>query len=135
MKGYLQYIDFMRIYRSPKGRYKVSNGLLLSSDRLCVPNIYLRKELLHDFHTIACPGYLGEKDTSKTKSVLFLENPPQRFSGLCQNMLNVSTNKRPFGLLQPIEPPDSKWSVVTMDIIGPLPETKDRNRHILNVVD
>ena len=46
-----------------------------------------------------------------------------------------SRNSKPFGLLQPIDPTDSKWSVITMNFIGLLPETKKGNRHILNVVD
>ena len=34
-----------------------------------------------------------------------------------------------------MDPSESKWSVIAMDFIGPLPETKKGNRHILYVVD
>ena len=46
---------------------------------------------------------------------------------------------RPYGLLQPNEPPEKPWQVVSMDFVGPLPESKDENgvsyENIFVVVD
>jgi hypothetical protein len=46
---------------------------------------------------------------------------------------------RPYGLLQPNQPPEGAWQVVSMDFIGPLPESRDENgvvyENILVVVD
>ena len=52
---------------------------------------------------------------------------------MCQK--TKSRNTKPFELLQPIAAADDNWSVITMDFIGPLPETKNGNRHVLNKVD
>ena len=52
---------------------------------------------------------------------------------ICQQ--TKSRNKKPFGLLQPIDPPSEKWSVLTIDFIEPLPKTKHGNSSILNVSD
>ena len=51
---------------------------------------------------------------------------------ICQQ--TKARNHKPFGLLQPIEPPSNKWEVITMDFVIPLPETKNGNSGILNVV-
>jgi hypothetical protein len=46
---------------------------------------------------------------------------------------------KPYGLLQPNKPPEKPWQVVSMDFIGPLPESKDENEvcyeNIFVVVD
>ena len=34
---------------------------------------------------------------------------------------------KPYGLLQPNEPPEKPWQVISMDFVGPLPESKDEN--------
>ena len=51
---------------------------------------------------------------------------------ICQQ--TKARNHKPYGLLLPIEPPESKWEVITMDFIIPLPQTKNGNSGILNVV-
>ena len=43
-------------------------------------------------------------------------------------------NHKPYGLLLPIEPPKSKWEVIAMDFVVPLPETKNGKSWILNIV-
>ncbi len=51
---------------------------------------------------------------------------------VCQQ--TKARNHKPYGLLQPIEPPESKLEVITMDFIIPFPQTKHGNSGILNVV-
>ena len=50
----------------------------------------------------------------------------------CQQM--KAHNRKPYGLPEPIKPPESKWEAVTMDFVIPLPETAKGNSCILNVV-
>ncbi len=51
---------------------------------------------------------------------------------ICQK--TKARNHKPYGLLQPIEPPESNWDVTTMDFSLPLPKTKNGDSGILNVV-
>ena len=46
-----------------------------------------------------------------------------------------SQNTKPFGLLQPIALLDVKWPVIIMEFIDPIYNTRNSNRHILNVND
>ena len=71
LNGYLRDPDFMRIYRSPNGRFTVSEELLYFKDRLCVPKLPLSNELLHDFHIIANSGHFGERNIRHKLSQLY----------------------------------------------------------------
>ena len=51
----------------------------------------------------------------------------------CQQI--KALNRKPYGLLQPIELPKSNREVITMDFVLQLPENKTSNSRILNVVD
>ena len=44
------------------------------------------------------------------------------------------SQQQPLGELQPTEVPERPWKIITMDFIGPLPESRGNNM-ILNVVD
>ena len=126
--------------KSTKGRLSVKDGLLYSKHKLFIRNIPLRNENLRNFHEIASAGHLGERKTRHKLSRLYYWKSLRkdvaeyvRSRPLCQK--TKSHNSKPFGLLQPIDPPDSRWSVITMAFIGPLPETNKCNKHVLNVVD
>ena len=49
-------------------------------------------------------------------------------------LINEGSEYKTIRALQPIEPPRTEWSVINMDFIAPLPEAKNENRNILNVV-
>ena len=51
----------------------------------------------------------------------------------CQR--NKPSTQKPFGLLNPIEPPLDKFETYSMDFIGPLPKTPAGNNGILVIVD
>ena len=139
-RGYTRDKELRRIYNSPRGKYTKENKLLYYNGRLCIPNIPLRKDLLHDFHSIASSGHLGEKKTRQSLSRNYfwksLRKDVYHYVKGCRVCQQTKArNTKPYGLLQPIEPPSSKWSIITMDFIGPLPMTKNGSVHILNVVD
>ena len=52
---------------------------------------------------------------------------------LCQR--NKTSTQKPFGLLNPIEPPLNKFQCYSMDFISPLPVTKNKDNAILVIVD
>ena len=52
---------------------------------------------------------------------------------ICQRIKH--STQKPFGLLNPIPPPDNKFDTYTMDFIGPLPITKTGFDGILVIVD
>ena len=118
----------------------MKDGSLDFNQRLYVPNISLRNELLHDFHQIASAGHLEERKIRHRISQLYycktLRNDVSEYvksCSICQK--TKSRNTKLFGLRQPIAHLDAKWSVITMDFSGPLPETKNGLRRILNVAD
>ena len=138
--GYGTDPEFRRIYARPKGSFSVRNGLLYYKERLCIPHIALRTEILHDFHAAASSGHLGSTKTKhRVQQHYHWKNLPKDINDyvagcrVCQQ--TKARNQKPFGLLQPIEPPTTKWSVITMDFIGPLPKTKHGHTSILNVCD
>ena len=51
----------------------------------------------------------------------------------CQRTKN--STQKPFGLLNPIPPPDDKFQTISLDFIGPLPTTKNGFDGILVMVD
>jgi hypothetical protein len=51
----------------------------------------------------------------------------------CQRTKN--STQTPLGLLQPLKPPNERWTSITMDFIIPLPKTQNGNTGIFVVVD
>ena len=138
--GYLEDAQFQKTIRKPKGKYVRKGNLLYYNNRLCIPDIPLRKSILHDFHDLACSGHLGERKTRHRVSRLYywktLRKDVQDYVASCYTCQRTKAkNKKPYGLLQPIDPPKQKWSVITMDFVGPLPKTKNGYTSILNVID
>ena len=131
--------QFKEMLRQPQKPFERRDGLLYYGERLCVPEGEVRTKLLHDHHSTPCTGHLGE---SKTLNRLLpkyywknMRETVKQYIKSCHSCQQIkSRNHKPFGLLQPIEPPKSKWDVITMDFIVPLPTTKNGNSGILTVV-
>ena len=51
----------------------------------------------------------------------------------CQR--NKSSNRRPYGLMQPLEIPDHRWHTVTMDFVFDLPQSASGHDGIMVIVD
>lgn len=131
--------SFKKILRQPTEPFEIRKGLLFRGSRLCIPKGEIRNQLLHDYHSTPGTGHLGESKTLNRLTPKYywkgMRNTVKEFVKSCRTCQQIkSRNHKPFGLLQPIEPPETKWDVITMDFITPLPETKNGNSGILNVV-
>lgn len=137
---YTQDPEFSAHYKAPENPYKVQDKMLFREDKLCIPKGKFRTDLLHDHHASPNTGHLGEvKTRHRVKPHYYWKDLRKdihdyvKSCRICQQ--TKARNHRPYGLLQPIDPPDTKWTTITMDFITPLPQTKQGHNGILNVVD
>ena len=99
------------------------------SKRLCIPNIPLRKILLHDNHDSSTSGHLGFEKTYENISKSFfwpkISIDVKNYVSSCDAcQRNKSSTQSKAGLLQPLPIPDAPWETVTMDFVVQLPKTK-----------
>ena len=139
VEGYKNDPDFKHLIENPIEPFRVKDGLLYLSNKLCIPAGKIRTKLLHDYHSIPSAGHLGEFKTRNRIQNLYhwknLRQTVRDFVSTCKVCQQVkSPNHKPFGFLQPIDPPTTKWQVVTMDFIVPLPETITGFSGIMTVV-
>ena len=139
-KEYLLDPEFKNKLDNPPKNFTLENGLLFFKDRLCVPQGQYRLKLLHDKHEVPSSGHLGYKKTLKrVQEKYYWKNMSKTISDyvascdICQRTKSI--NHKPFGLLQPLEPPSGKWTHITMDFVKPLPKTANGNIGIFVVVD
>ena len=120
--------------------YQKREGLLYREGKLCVPEGAFRKRLLYDYHDVPSAGHLGPKKTYlRLKDKYYwkgMSTTVQLYVTSCNECQRTkSKTTKPQGLLQPLKPPEQKWSSITMDFITPLPKTKSGHSAILVVVD
>ena len=132
--------EFRSMFRNPSGYFTKKDSLLYYRNRLCVPRGNFRKNLLHDYHTVPITGHLGSRKTYLRLQPDYywkgLKATIEKFVASCSTCQETkSQNHRPFGYLKPLQPPESKWTDVTMDFITPLPKTPRNHTGLLNVVD
>lgn len=120
-------------------KFKFSNDLWYHNHQIVVPES-MRHELLTNHHDSFQAGHFGWKRTEDLITRQFWW-PAIRTDIMnhCKNCLECqkhkSSNKRPFGLLNPLEIPDTRWHTVTMDFIMGLPCSTYGNNAILVFVD
>lgn len=112
-EGYSKDPEFQRIFIKPTLLFTKKEGLIYFKDKLFIPNIPLRNDLLHDFHTIAYMGHLGETNTRRRLSNLYywknLRKDINKYVTGCRTCQQTkSNNKKLYGLLQLKEPPTTK---------------------------
>lgn len=95
---------------------------------------------MHDKHEIPASGHLGRKKTLRRLRENYhwknMSRTVAKYVASCDTCQKTkSSNHKPFGLLQPLEPPTSKWTHITMDFVKRLPKTNKGNSGILVVVD
>ena len=138
-EGYKNDPEFKDILLDPKEPYLLREGLLYRDKKLCIPKGDIRTKLLHEYHSTPSSGHLGETKTRNKIYPLYywkdLRNTVREFVSTCQVCQQTkSRNHKPFGFLKPIDPPETKWQVITMDFIAPLPKTRSGFSGILTVV-
>ena len=117
------------------------NGLWLKEGKIVVPHAGdLRTQLITELHDCPYSGQCGITKTVKLTRKSYwwpslhedvLEHV--RLCATCQK--NKPRTQLPAGLLQPVELPEDRWQVVTMDFITQLPRTKAGHDAILVMVD
>lgn len=132
--------EFSQIHKNPRAPFEKRNSLLYFDEKLCVPKGLYRSMLLHDHHCTPSSGHLGVKKTNLRitpnyhwKSIRKDIKSYVKSCLVCQR--TKALNQKPYGLLQPLEPPKNKWTHLTMDFITPLPKSKNGHTGILVVVD
>lgn len=128
--------------RHAYARYRWRDGFLYyKDDRICVPRIaQLRQNILHDHHDAPIAGHLGVDKTYLAIRRHFhwpaLYNTVYRYVTSCDAcQRNKDINRRPAGLLQPLDIPTRPWESVSMDFITHLPRTNTGHDALFVVVD
>ena len=139
IEGYKADPEFKDVLVNTKEPYLVKDGLLYRHSKLCIPRGEIRNKILHDYHATPSSGHLGETKTRNRIYPLYywrdLRETVRDFVSTCHTCQQTkSRNHKPFGFLKPINPPETKWQVITMDFIVPLPKTKNGFTGIMNVV-
>jgi len=132
--------EFQEVYKSPKNSFRKENNLLYYKERLCVPKGTYRLQLLHDHHDTPQSGHLGVKKTCHRIATKYywkkMKQTIREYVTSCDTCQRTKApNHKPFGLLQPLEPPSGKWTHITMDFVTPLPKTRKGNTGMFVVVD
>ena len=132
--------EFKRLIDKPRGPFQKTDSLLYKNDKLCIPKGVFRIKLLHDYHSTPNTGHLRIKKTyQRLKQEYYWKNMKktiQDYVKSCYSCQRIKgTNYKPFGLLQPLQPPIAKWTHITMDFVTPLPKTARNNQGLFNVVD
>ena len=139
MKAYRHGPDFREIIQRPKELLEIPNGMLYRELRLCISQGDVRNKLLHDYHSTTTTGHLGKNKNLYRLLLKYywknIRNTVWGYIRSCQKYQQIKArNHKTYKILHPTEPPKSKWDVITMDFVLPLPETKNRNGGIVNVV-
>lgn len=118
-----------------------SNGLLYQhKDCIYVPNNReLRSKILHEVHSAPTGGHLGvAKTQARLCRYFYWQGQRQEVQQFIESCVPCCSNKAstqaPAGLLQPLEIPKRRWDHVSLDFIGPLPETLQSKHDMLLVV-
>jgi hypothetical protein len=120
-------------------KYQAESGYWTYHGRIVVPES-MRSEIISLHHANVVSGHFGASRTLDLLSRQFwwpqMKESVQNYVQSCMScQRNKSSNKRPFGLLNPLEIPDSRWHTVTMDFIMDLPITSLGHDAILVFVD
>jgi RNase H-like domain found in reverse transcriptase/Reverse transcriptase (RNA-dependent DNA polymerase)/Integrase zinc binding domain/Retroviral aspartyl protease len=135
--------ECLNLLRDPaRYHYELRGGLLLRhpDSGIYVPNDKrIRTQLLYEAHDAATGGHFGANKTHAKLAQNFywprMARDVAQYVSTCTKCLaNKSSNQRPAGLLQSIEPV-CKGHTITLDFIGPVPTSTRGKNFILVIVD
>ena len=114
-------------------------GLWFYRGRIVIPR-GAREAVLAAHHDSADAGHFGMDRTYDLISRQYIwagmTNDIREYIGRCAHcQRNKASHQRPYGLLNPLDIPDSRWETVTMDFITDLPATSGGHDAILVFVD
>jgi hypothetical protein len=120
-------------------KYHKETGYWTYQGRIVVPES-MRAEIMTEHHANRVSGHFGWARTLELISRRFwwpkLRESVQEYVQTCAScQRNKASTKRPFGLLNPIPIPDTRWHTVTLDFIMDLPVSASGNDAILVLVD
>jgi hypothetical protein len=100
----------------------------------------LQNKVMELHHDEATSGHLG---TAKTLDLIQrhfwwpnMKESVQEYCKTCDScQKNKSSRQKPFGLLSPLDVPDTRWETVTMDFIMDLPLTSAGHNALMVIVD
>jgi hypothetical protein len=120
-------------------KYNQESGYWTYQGRIVVPES-MRTEIMTEHHANRVSGHFGWARTLDLISRQFwwpkLRESVQEYVQSCAScQRNKASTKRPFGLLNPLPIPDSRWHTVTLDFITDLPVSTSGKDAILVLVD
>ena len=148
IEGYEQILDAQRKSKDQKTGQELfsertSDGLLRHDGFIWLPS-EIQKEWTLRFHEPPLQGHARAEEVLDRlrRNYWFPRMRQNVFKWIKQcNLCRKAKYERhkPYGLLQPNQPPEKPWQVITMDFVGPLPQSLDENgvayENILVVVD
>jgi hypothetical protein len=117
-----------------KDKFGLENNLIWEKNephRLCAPYTpQIFRQLMEYVHDSALGGHLGvDKTLDKFNREYLMWNASRltrKYVRACNTCHKVKAcNTKPYGLLQPLEVPEGRWTSVAMDFITGLPMTKN----------
>jgi hypothetical protein len=116
--------------------YFMNDGLLFYMGKIVIPRS-LRQTILETFHAGKIGGHLGVEKTYKLLSVRYfwrgMKKDVENFVKRCEKCQKFKGYKKE-ALLTPITV-ENVFDLVAMDIVGPLPTSKNGNRFLLVFVE
>ena len=117
----------------PKHYKEKPNGMWYYGDRLAIPSAkafkVARVGIIREHHDTPFAGHRGFNKTKQSVGRAFYwRGMHTEILHYCNECFGCQKNKggrRPYGLLQPIQPPTKKWGAMSMDFITNLPETEE----------
>ena len=120
-------------------KYVKQSGYWTYQDRIIVP-ASMQTEIIKEHHSNVVSGHFSWSRTLDLIARQFwwpqMRESVQAFVQSCAScQRSKSSNQRPFGLLTPLQIPDSRWHTVTMDFIMDLPMSAGGFNAIMVLVD
>jgi hypothetical protein len=108
--------------------------------RVCIPKGELRIRILQEMHDAPSAGHFGiEKTIARIQQQYWWPTVRKDVTNYVRSCLTCQRNKpsqqAPAGLLQPLPVPDGRWTEVSMDFVGPFPETPRGYNAVLVMID
>ncbi len=120
-------------------KLKFENGLWYSQGKIVVPKT-LRELMIEQHHANRVVGHFGFVKTYDLLCrqywwpCMYIDCKAYcKACAECQR--NKASTQTPYGLLRPLEIPDSRWDVITMDYITDLPRSNEGHTAVLIFVE